>query len=1256
MRTPQLERSPRRVLPARSLVSLTGALLIVACGGDSGGGDTTDSDADTSPPVSCLSSAGCDQEAGHEGQLCVDSECVACTESADCQADEHYGSETVCDNGACVACLGVVGCPCDGDSCSSGTCMSGTCADCTAGEVGCACDAGMCSPGGRCDDSDVCVTCPDGEEGCPCGEDDACDGDLECTDDLCVGPECTPGTLDCPCDGDSCDDELYCGMDTMCHTCNADGVGCVCSVSIGCSNDLICDTSDKTCREPVACSAICAEHQACTQEDGEDPVCVEACDGDYVWNDSTQSCDAIVHYVCDEGEDPEHIADDCAAANRTCVEATDDEAAYCGDCVEGTVLVEETQSCRGPLTCEDLASTCDALHRGCIEGGVIETGGEGDDTDAGDSDADASDSDADAGDTSDGGVEVVDAYCGACVVPYLDNGDTGLCEVDPSADCADGGSNSLYAECTALHRSCDDPDDAAPSCGDCETPYVERPDDGLCDVPQSCAAQGCPDLGRECDDSDLFPACGECKVGLTADDPDDPSSACHEAQSCSDLDCGDGYCTQTSSLSDASCIDNPCADGQAWNPSSEACVTCTNSCTEPGQTGRYWLYTRDNGTCTCETEDGWYIDTTLASLPAPCDADGDGWVRTSAEPFANDADDAIRDNWRCNVRTIDRIELHNEWQQTYVVYLCADPIGVVGQDETCYDTTGVSLYEPTVLDDTSTALSAVDYPALTVSGEGRQLRNSELNPLTKACVTATGDFNDNGIADVTEADEMVVPSGVTLSETQGWLLNFGYFIELGSSWYEDRLGESHGQLVIAERSRCETADAGTRFALGFDEANGSDYWKQCTRNRRASFDRSSVVPGNDFARWGCTETSGSCDAPTIPTSESVVDTVPAHGLCELSLPPLDGVWRGMNHHSQFRCVSIVSGTATEDYELSMSAIYDKSSATSGSYQFNDCAIDCPDDDPSCASDCGDDGCATSSATNYGEDQPSLPVLSCAQTLPTAATVGFVGVRYVDGKDHDAYTEGCIDEWLHWPGLCPGYDTSLPADEQQSAVGDGDQSAFGQLICGCGVSYAGTACSIGCADADLMLSADYAQTPAAGYWLCGDLGVSVCTEDSDGGERPVCETPEQIAEDSEGRIWTLEAEVTRFGIAKDLLYQTGTGCDDAVVDAGTRGSPLICGYSICLDEVSWADAKAACEDAGHRLCTRFEVETDETRGTGCSYDSQLIWTSTACDGGYYAVVGATTSDTATQCVAADDDETAFVRCCDTTYDSDGWTLQ
>ena len=51
--------------------------------------------------------------------------------------------------------------------------------------------------------------------------------------------------------------------------------------------------------------------------------------------------------------------------------------------------------------------------------------------------------------------------------------------------------------------------------------------------------------------------------------------------------------------------------------------------------------------------------------------------------------------------------------------------------------------------------------------------------------------------------------------------------------------------------------------------------------------------------------------------------------------------------------------------------------------------------------------------------------------------------------------------------------------------------------------------------------------------------------------------------------------------------------------------------VCISKKTYVEAENACHQMkGARLCTKEEVEADCARGTGCGYDSKMVWTSTA----------------------------------------------
>ncbi len=101
-----------------------------------------------------------------------------------------------------------------------------------------------------------------------------------------------------------------------------------------------------------------------------------------------------------------------------------------------------------------------------------------------------------------------------------------------------------------------------------------------------------------------------------------------------------------------------------------------------------------------------------------------------------------------------------------------------------------------------------------------------------------------------------------------------------------------------------------------------------------------------------------------------------------------------------------------------------------------------------------------------------------------------------------------------------------------------------------------------------------------------------------------------------------------------------------------GTSNVCGESDgddlggCSNEVSWHAAAGFCVAAGARLCTSEELKANETRGTGCGYDANWVWSSTACDGGFILQAGSTVyaGDKPEVCAAPGEHEGHYARCC------------
>jgi hypothetical protein len=220
-----------------------------------------------------------------------------------------------------------------------------------------------------------------------------------------------------------------------------------------------------------------------------------------------------------------------------------------------------------------------------------------------------------------------------------------------------------------------------------------------------------------------------------------------------------------------------------------------------------------------------------------------------------------------------------------------------------------------------------------------------------------------------------------------------------------------GALSITERSRCD-ADG---FPLGYESTDGG-YWRECHRRRDPA---PAPHPWTDFAQWSCGGV-GACSVALPPAGTATDPTqAPPHGLCELGAGASWGTeWRGMHHHSQFRCV-LVDDASTADHAVGRTSIYDVASV-SGTLSFQRC-----------------------SANDAGASAPFACTLQPRPAAGATAQVGWAAVRYEAGA-----ALGCIDESAE-PHLTSTWGEELCPDAgpvEFYAYGEADD--FGRLGCGC----------------------------------------------------------------------------------------------------------------------------------------------------------------------------------------------------------------
>jgi len=867
---------------------------------------------------------------------------------------------------------------------------------------------------------------------------------------------------------------------------------------------LVCDQDDDVCREPVRCEdAGCVEHQLCDEQPGLDASCLESCDEGFAWDAESSTCLPVITPNC-QPDAPGSILAECSEMHRECLE--EDDGAECGGCLPGfTDEQAALPDCRAIVTCAELG--CAALNRVCTP----ET-------------------------------DVADAACGECEDGYMEDEPSGdACVPEPPPNCTPGAVSSILEQCNAANRVCIETE-AGAECGGCVDEFSEN-EFGECIPTATCEELGCAEKNLACLGTLPFEFCGGCIQGMLPL-PDEPDT-CAPPLTCQEIECPEGlYCMQKGPLVHAECFEDPCDEpDDAWTDMDGGkCVLCDVDCNDSdlGETGNIWPFTlAGSKSCICETEPSYYWDDAPRAA-VECDADGDGWVRSSARSAIESADPSMKENARCALRTINRFVLRNEYQQELEIYLCMEAPTLRRADQgACDDWRTLPLYE-SVRNDRQVEMDMAletDVPAYAAGGIGRRPLASEVNGLTKAC-TEKGDYNHNGTSDISEWHGM--PQG-DLTVEEYIFASFSYYIELYVGRWEPNVAPGPGRYVISERSRCEES-----FPLVYASGDGQ-YWRQCTRSRNVSYDPGDGPAGPefglDFARWSCDEPSGGCPIPPPPTEEVVQAGPPAaHGLCEVPLPPTDeecgwldapwlcqggSAWRGMSHHSQFRCVKVAEESSLADPVLSPASF-------DAEYRFNQCRIACPQDDPSCSGECADGLCQASSTPPEAGPNPFSPVIACEQVdLPQPPSVGFALALFLPGQA--SYSRGCIDEWqpdkltgdpngssdpvfIPWRSLCPGW-----ANDPDASIGESNAKDFGALECGCGVHYGGPECNVGCPDSDLLLSPLYDATPRTGYWLCGRL-VDRVFGAMDGPQWKLhVEAAASAQEDGKDVVWKLTAD-------------------------------------------------------------------------------------------------------------------------------------
>jgi hypothetical protein len=597
--------------------------------------------------------------------------------------------------------------------------------------------------------------------------------------------------------------------------------------------------------------------------------------------------------------------------------------------------------------------------------------------------------------TCDAGLKCRDALCEPCVDGADGCGCIGGTTCDAGLTCRDG-------SCVALEGCVEGTLDCACTVGSgcastltCKAGYCRACTSDVAGCP--CGVLGCTGL-----------VCGA-------------EEFCREPYTCATLpaSCGAGFaCVEGGPDSDAACV---------------PALVCP-PCDQLGEDGPFPQGTSE-GKCICRTLFGYFYSVGNFTGTLPCDKDGDGWVRDTAQYALNSADPVIRENARCDLRRVTRVVFHNEAGQE------------LSLDTPLADTKGLPLYEKVRNDDQALLDAwpvAMEVPVY--GAGGRKLRAEELNGFTKACAGALADFNGNGVTDVAEWGAPLRPevgmgegSQVAPVDYPAGMLTyfqyyarFSYFLELYRGWYEPGTTPGTGTYHFAEKRRPIAYDDNFPIRYGVEElslARTSDYWQSCDRGRDLWFSVGSPAIGMDFA----------------------------------SLSGPDRVWRGLMHHSQFKCVWL-NPTVYDSLPDHAQARHVQSYDSLAPYQ----GID---PNPLLRREylnATPNGCrAVTGSRTVGPDpslkNPREPLIQCDPVrLQDAPPGGVFWTAVRINTDATKYDRGCIFQCGGFPRICPGSDPASPAAKE------------------CFYMCADTAAS----DARVLVSPD-----GAGYQLRGEVPVA-----------------------------------------------------------------------------------------------------------------------------------------------------------------------
>jgi hypothetical protein len=702
-----------------------------------------------------------------------------------------------------------------------------------------------------------------------------------------------------------------------------------------------------------------------------------------------------------------------------------------------------------------------------------------------------------------------DALClQQCENGYDWNAATSACEAAPSCDPAAPG----FVDC-GPHRACIAQDGI--QCGECLAGFIESADG-------ACVAYDCPFLdcegtaSRVCIETASGPQCGVCLPGHLYSPLTD---ACVDKITCSELTCAEGEVCVEAVVdgSDAFCqAPRPCTSTEVASSSGQ-CAPCIH-CFEPGGAPREGVVgVGNNGfahgpICVCEVEEGYFQSIDDGDVKR-CDADGDGWVSEDIFPVLRLGGGAnpFADHHGCHIRTVDRVELRSDdYRPGYGVVpsrtLSIDELVAIyhlPQNSVLLDGEGkayVELIEPEITDspekfalryeaeDPSARLrpyGAINLPFPGGGGGGAdpglvvgQFTAQEVNPLTKACNHDKDDLNLDSVADVRQSHDALphALASYALDHTP-LFYRLSFFIELNRGFFADRQAgcsgaePCHGTWVIAEKNRTWPTSHGS--GLGFElegDSTGYGSWKTCARGRDPAYPGSDplvLAQNSDFAKLHpeCVNAAGGCRVFSHGHAHVPFDGRPRNidadnpGIGPDRLANMEPRWPGMNHHSQFKCVSYSQNLPASDSLRTIPTIQGREHA----YTLNDCRLD-----PR----------TTEAPLPAGEEKNPLdPVMRCAavsavQPYRAQSEQNYwIALAYEDYDYPEDYSGGCIDQGAEWRHLCL-VDSEIA-----------DPTSFGDLFCHCGTPRAGDDCGFACPDPHLHSNRVPANAELTGDWMC-----------------------------------------------------------------------------------------------------------------------------------------------------------------------------